>query len=361
MSLGISQFSSISKNFDTMVEQMNELKGYTLEKIEQLEDSTNIKKKKHLKTTYMSKTQARMTEGRGWYDKHKYIQLTVPREFYDGLEDKSSIKHFYSDKWGSDVYLKIIIKEDNQEKLTEFKEVLDLIEQVDQKTHEENLKIAADNKKLEDTIFNILKESGISTSYYGYKTSRSRNKTEMYYNFPSEIRKQIQTSYREDGVKKDKERLLDQINSYWKKEIDKVKQERLQQEKQQKEKEENRKLALLLAKYDLDLDCEWEDIMDKIIEKDKYLKLAHYLEKNRGDWNDGCSYAESGLNDFNIETELDQKIYDDINEIIENWGDYMDGRAFRDCEYNYSVLYGMVEDEDLMKDYSTVNEKISEW
>ena len=54
-----------------------------------------------------------------------------------------------------------------------------------------------------------------------------------------------------------------------------------------------------------------EDILDVILEKDKYLRLAHYLLKNREDWNDGYSYAESGLNGFDVETETDKLIEDD--------------------------------------------------
>ena len=91
--------------------------------------------------------------------------------------------------------------------------------------------------------------------------------------------------------------------------------------------------------------------------------MAYYLEKNRNDWNDGCTYAEIGLRNFNIENELDQKIYDDIIHYIYNWGDYMDGRCFRDCKYNYSELYDIVaeQDPDLYKDFQVIIENISDY
>ena len=134
-------------------------------------------------------------------------------------------------------------------------------------------------------------------------------------------------------------------------EMKKVKDEEAKKELEKKVKEENRILALLLAKYDLDIDCEWRDLMDAITEKNKYLDLAYALEKNRGDWNEGYDYAESGLNRFKVVTEQDQEIYDNIYSYFD---DFCDGRVFRDCEWNYGRLYGLVDNNDLMKDFETV-------
>jgi len=118
---------------------------------------------------------------------------------------------------------------------------------------------------------------------------------------------------------------------------------------------------LLLAKYDLDLTQDWEDLLDIVINKNKYLYLAYYLEKNRGDWNDGYSYAETGLDNFTIENELDQDIHNDIYSYIENWDG--DGRVFRDCNYNYSYLYGIVADleSDLYKDFQVIKENVKDY
>jgi hypothetical protein len=94
----------------------------------------------------------------------------------------------------------------------------------------------------------------------------------------------------------------------------------------------------------------------RIVSKNKYLCLAYWLEQNRNDWNDGYSFAETGLDSFTIETETDELIYKDIQSYMDDWGG--DGRVFRDCEWNYGVLYGMVEDEELMKDFETVQKFI---
>jgi hypothetical protein len=64
------------------------------------------------------------------------------------------------------------------------------------------------------------------------------------------------------------------------------------------------------------------------------------------------------LRGFNVETDLDRKIYDNILSYISDWQG--DGRVFRDCEYNYSVLYGIVSENDsqLYKDFKVVIENI---
>jgi hypothetical protein len=80
--------------------------------------------------------------------------------------------------------------------------------------------------------------------------------------------------------------------------------------------------------------------IDTVLKKNKYLRLAYYLEKNRNDWNDGYDFAETGLDGFTIENGTDQEIYDEIQGLIDNWNN--DGRVFRDCTWNYSVLYQLV-------------------
>lgn len=221
------------------------------------------------------------------------------------------------------------------------------------------------NKETETKVFDLLKQVGIRNSYYGYKTGRSRNTTELYYNFPSEIRKQIPTQYSENRLEELKKSLIDQIKKIWNDEVYKMKQAKVKKEKEEKEKEYNKMLALLLAKYDLELTDSWNELNEVIVDRNKYLRLAHSLEMNRNDWTDGYSYAESGLNNFTTESDLDIKIYDNISSYMyDKWDG--DGRVFRDCEYNYSILYGIAANEDpqLYKDYQTVQEHLEleeEW
>lgn len=362
--MGVLESYGIERNFDELVEEIQKVKQWTMNEINKLEESTGIKKIQQFKDTYLSKTQIDLRENSSWYsDGYKYLLLIIPKDFYENLNDKSFVSKFKNDEGFSYVHLGLRICEENEDKFDEFKSIIDLIYEADQEIHKENLRILEDNKRTEKVIFDILDKAGIKRTYYGYKTRRSTQKTELHYNFPSEIRKQIPTNYSENSLDRRRNELLDEINRYWEQEINKIREERLKKEQEQKEKEKNRKLALLLAKYDLSLDCDWYDVLEVILDKNKYLRLAYYLEKNRGDWSNGCDYAEEGLNSFTIENELDQKIYDCIHFYIENWFEYMDGRVFRDCEYSYSVLYKIAEEQDanLVSDYYEVMKYIDEY
>ena len=86
--------------------------------------------------------------------------------------------------------------------------------------------------------------------------------------------------------------------------------------------------------------------------------MAHYLQKNRGDWNNGSHYAELGLSEFTVENEIDRKIEDCIQHEIDN---FEDGRQFRDCEWNYDVIFDMVDNAELMTDYEHVSKYVNQW
>ena len=94
-----------------------------------------------------------------------------------------------------------------------------------------------------------------------------------------------------------------------------------------------------------------EEVMENALAKDKYLRLAYALECNRNDWNDGPNFAEGGLNSFEVVTKQDEEIYTEISGRIEDWDG--DGRVFRDCKWNYSALYELVEDSELIKQVTT--------
>ena len=138
----------------------------------------------------------------------------------------------------------------------------------------------------------------------------------------------------------------------WQKEIDAVKQKEQYEQEQKKAtiEAESRRIALCL-KYGFDpIATPLYDLREMLLAKNKYLRLAYFLEKNRGDWNDGPSYAEAGLNGFTIETPDDQLIFDDINGYISDWGG--DGRCFRDCTWNYSRIYAEFVPAELLKDFN---------
>ena len=235
-----------------------------------------------------------------------------------------------------------------------------------EKLYQENIKIRDENKpayennlKVYSAIMNILKNAGIKEQYFDYPSSKARQKKWIDYHWKSEIRSQISTiDYFENTVENVYKRKIKEIEEWEKK----IEQENIQKqrelEKQQKDIEKKKVIAVMTVKYNLDIMSEAEDILYGLLNKNKYLHLAHYLEKNRGDWSDGYDYAEMGLSQFEIENSLDQKIYNNINNCIENW--CCDGRVFRDCEYSYDILFDMVskQDNELYNDYCKVKEYI---
>lgn len=224
--------------------------------------------------------------------------------------------------------------------------------------HELNLPAIQNNLKIHQGIVKMMEKFGVKGSWstYEYKSSRSRNRSEVTHHCSwfSEVNRFIKTTDGFSGIEVEHKQFLERIEK-WKVEQTK-KLELKQREIAQQEHAivKSRTLAQLQVKYGLEPTAEFRDVLDVLLDKNKYLCLAYWLEQNRNDWNDGYSFAESGLYSFKIETETDQLIHDDIQSYIDDWD--CDGRVFRDCEWNYGVLYGMVEDEELMKDFRTIQE-----
>lgn len=225
-----------------------------------------------------------------------------------------------------------------------------------------NLEVIDHNKLVVEKITALMQAIGIPNSYNEsyYKTARSRTRTSetKKAGYLHDIDRNIKTS--QPSIPK-KEDLLSGCERYYSTLLSKIVVEEGKAERARKAQEEMHSIALLRAKYTPDdaMSGAWE-LLEGILAKDKYLRLAYYLEQNRNDWSDGYDYAESGLNGFTVEdgNSLDKDIYDCISECIDsgNNGD-IDGRIFRDCEYNYNVLYGYVTDANLLTDL----EKVKSW
>lgn len=91
-----------------------------------------------------------------------------------------------------------------------------------------------------------------------------------------------------------------------------------------------------------------EDVIDRLVEPNSYLALAHGLMLNREDWNDGYNLGQRALDAFRPVTEEDAEmvasIQADIDRAYEN-GD-IDGRLFRDCEWNYNRIFAKAAREE---------------
>jgi hypothetical protein len=130
--------------------------------------------------------------------------------------------------------------------------------------------------------------------------------------------------------------------------------------KKREQKEVQRKKDLWIptmkVKYNVPFDADHEYILTAILEHDKYLRLAHWMRKNRGDWNDGSWYAERGLGRFEAISPEDVEIFNCVQRGIDSFGSGMgDGRVFRDMEWSYDVIFTKA-DPKVMADYTMYNE-----
>lgn len=228
------------------------------------------------------------------------------------------------------------------------------------KQHELNLPAIQNNLKIQQGIVKMMEKFGVKGSWstYEYKSSRSRSKTEVTHHCSwfSEVNRFIKTNDGFSGIESEHKQFLEKVEKWKIEQTKKLEMKQREIAQQEHAIVKSRTLAQLQVKYGLEPTAEFRDVLDVLLDKNKYLCLAYWLEQNRNDWNDGYSFAQIGLDSFTTETETDELIYKDIQSYIDDWDG--DGRVFRDCEWNYSVLYGMVEDEELMKDFETVQKFI---
>lgn len=220
---------------------------------------------------------------------------------------------------------------------------------------QQNVLIAIHNKSVQDKIKDIMKWVGVSDTYstYDFATSRSRTKTAQRHSagYLSDLARvaptsppQIKTTYEWRHYESHANILIDQVQK---------------KEREAKAlvaaKEKQKEMMRLAIKYGVeDIEDEWA-FKQAILKKDKYLRLAHFLNMNRNDWSDGYDYAELGIDGFEVVTGDDVLIEECIRGIIDS-DDGCDGRNFRDCKWNYGVLFGMVDDEQLLADYHKLME-----
>lgn len=238
-------------------------------------------------------------------------------------------------------------------------QILHIIEkyETDMKTRfEESEIVSKHNKIIHDKIGQIMNKIGVTKTYqvYDYETSRSKTKKWIRKSagFIADVQRVAPTYNEYSAYKTTVQELRTKLETDYTKAkavVVKAEQEELAKKKAL---EDTHKLALLRAKYTPeDAMSSVDDILQAILDKDKYLRLAYYLEQNRNDWNDGYWYAEKGLQGFTIDNEEDHEIYDCIYNITQY--EDVDGRYFRNCEYSYSMLFGKV-DPALYKDYENV-------
>ncbi len=214
----------------------------------------------------------------------------------------------------------------------------------------DNQAICAENARIVNFLLESITNAGIPSQVQKSYTVRGRTKTEMEPAGWKYLGSRVHTVDMWPECERSYKSFQEQCVK-WQQSIDAEKRKEEQEEsaKRTRVETESRRIALCL-KYGADpVKTEMSDMRDVLLEKNKYLRLAYFLEKNRGDWSDGPDYAERGLNGFTIETPDDQLIYDEINIHIVNWDG--DGRIFRDCTWNYSRIYAEFVPAELLADF----------
>lgn len=207
---------------------------------------------------------------------------------------------------------------------------------------------AENNKKIVDYVISIIESFGFPKSSMGYKTSRARFKTQIPKQWPMELRAAA-ASYVVDPKSVYDSKMADV--KIWQSEVD-IQRKSVEQAKQQEEKNraDLRTLIVIALKYGLTEQADADDVLEVILSKDKYLRLAYWMRRNRGDWNEGCSYARTGVRGFAIESEQDKAIIENVSSYFD---EFEDGRCFRDCEWNYDRIFELA-DQELLKDMEVI-------
>lgn len=242
-----------------------------------------------------------------------------------------------------------------------FKNVMNIISE-NLKTceviHEANIPAIENNKKTRQKVYDFMSSVGISNKYsvWDYPTPRHKTKQSIdkIAGYVGDVERCVPVSDFYETVKKSLENSKNNFQKQYDELIKKINIKEREEEEKRKKEESRQELARFQVKYETT--GGWWNILNIILSKDKYLRLGHYLLKNREDWNDGPDYAQQGLDGFEISDKVDQMIYEDINNLIMNWDG--DGRCFRDSSSSYDYLFG-ISDQKLYEDYCKVKEKVN--
>ena len=237
----------------------------------------------------------------------------------------------------------------------------------DTEIHQKNIPAIENNKAIAKRIADLMEEVKIPKSYSERDSkSRARYPKQIIHNagYLGDIARNCTVG---DGYEYSESKYKEYISIYTRKLEEAKKQEEVEKraiENEEKNKLEARKkdieFAALLVRYNLPIESEWEDILDALRNKNKYIDLAFAMRQVRGDWNDGCDPVEGALSGFTATTTIDKEIEKCVSEAIDNFnGDCRDGRIFRDCGWNYDAILGQVKDEVLLKDAELAYEKWS--
>ena len=223
--------------------------------------------------------------------------------------------------------------------------------------HEHNLPALEHNKAIAARIEAMMTEAGIPRSYSERDTtSRAR--------YPKTITHQAgwigdvaRNCITDDGfvfATSSYERLKKDYTAYAERAKEEAKQ--LEQKAQRERDAELAKrkadmeLAGMLLRHGLPIESDWDDVLEHLRKKDQRLDLAVAMEQTRGDWSEGPYRVRNALDRFQIVTDEDKEIANDVASCLY---DFEDGRVFRDTTWSYGALYASIIDKQRLADCQT--------
>lgn len=222
---------------------------------------------------------------------------------------------------------------------------------------EQNLAIIAENRALKEKLHALFMKLEVPTKRVNMNTSRSWNAKAKWQEtgWPNSLDAIPLT----DGWTELERQYHDTLKAM----AEAKKKKALEQEHEQylrgqeeKKRRDTVALGVLAEKLGLDVMSDKYDIRRALLEKNKYLRLADAMYRTRCDWSDGPYRVSDALSGFVVETEEDRDIREKLSGYTNEWDS--DGRVFRDCEYNYTVLFEKVQasDPDLWAMYEKFRE-----
>lgn len=211
--------------------------------------------------------------------------------------------------------------------------------------HERNIPKIENNKAVYNNAITFMKNLGLCeeeayTKRMGGKTYWKTAEWKL------SIIKMIPVTDSFEQKESNYKRAIENLNNQEHKLIRIEQQKAVESKKKLEEQEKQKQLIKIAIKIEEKFGQELtqykiDDLLEILRDNDKYLDLAVAMELTRCNWSEGFYRVRSALDRFKIETEEEKTIISDISECM-----YCDdGRVFRDCEYNYSVLYDKVNPE----------------
>lgn len=243
----------------------------------------------------------------------------------------SSISHFERDGFGSQRPWRKVVElatKSLDEAYAEAKAI-----------HESNRTSMKNNFAVRESVTKFMVSIGMPERVPD-PSSRKRIKDTMSAMWLQELWKFCPVTDGFQGAEEGYNKAIRAIGDYSRKKEEEEAQEKRKQEEEKKREERLYQRVEMCVKLGIPGDTsEWE-ILETILKKSKYLRLAHAMQETRGDWSEGPYRVEDALDLFDVVNEDDKAIHAEIHELTSDWDG--DGRVYRDCTHNYTVLFSMV-------------------